>query len=289
MNTALTPPVYMLAVDHRWQWEAWCDEHGVSRDRIAETKTIGAEAFLEARENWPDVRASGALLIDLTYGASGLALARATGAAVGTPAERAGICPLEWTDAFDRAFPGTFVKVLVRHRPDTPPAIRAGQIGRLLELQEWCVSNGRTLVVEVLVTPADGESEETFEREGRPIVLATYIRDAYAAGLTPPYWKIEGVPDRTAMKPIDDAIVERRGTRQLVLGKGATLETVAVWFAAAAAATSAGGFAVGRTVYWGPSTEYLLGQRSRADAVSQIVENYRRVIDLWKRVAGTTS
>jgi 5-dehydro-2-deoxygluconokinase len=285
MNAALTPPVYMLAVDHRWQWEAWCDEHGVSRDRISEIKTIGAEAFLEARENSPDVRASGALLIDLTYGASGLDLARATGAAVGTPAERAGIFPLEWTDAFDRACPGTFVKVLVRHRRDTPPAICAGQIGRLLELQEWCVSNGRTLVVEVLVTPVDGESEETFEREGRPIVLATYIRDAYAAGLTPPYWKIEGVPDRTAMKPIDDAIVERRGTRQLVLGKGATLETVAGWFTAAAAAASAGGFAVGRTVYWGPSTEYLLGQRSRADAVSQSVENYRRVIDLWKRAA----
>ena len=289
MNATLTPPVYMLAVDHRWQWEAWCDEHGVSRDRISEIKTIGTEAFLEARENSPDVRASGALLIDLTYGASGFALARAAGAAVGTPAERAGVFPLEWADVFDRAIPGSFVKVLVRHRRDTPPAIRTGQIGRLLELQEWCVSNGRTLVVEVLVTPVDGEFEETFEREGRPIVLATYIRDAYAAGLTPPYWKIEGVPDRTAMRPIDDAIVERLGTRQLVLGKGATLETVAGWFAAATAAASAGGFAVGRTVYWGPSTEYLLGRRSRADTVSQIVENYRRVIDLWKQAAGTAS
>lgn len=286
MNAVLTPPVYMLAVDHRWQWEAWCDEHAVSRDRIAETKTISAEAFLEARESSPDVRESGALLIDLTYGASGLALAGAAGAAVGTPAERAGIFPLEWADAFDRACPGTFVKVLVKHRRDEPPAIRAGQIGRLLELQEWCVSNRRTLVVEVLVTPADGESEDTFGREGRPTVLAEYIREAYAAGLTPPYWKIEGVPDRTAMKPIDDAIGERPGTRQLVLGKGATLETVAGWFAAATAAASAGGFAVGRTVYWGPSTEYLLGQRSRADAVSQIVENYLTVIELWKQAAG---
>jgi 5-dehydro-2-deoxygluconokinase len=288
MNAALTPPVYMLAVDHRWQWEAWCDEHGVSRDRICEIKTIGAEAFLDARKASPGVRASGALLIDLMYGGAGFDLARATGAAVGTPAERAGIFPLEWADAFDRAFPGTFVKVLVRHRRDTPPATRDGQIERLLELQEWCVSNARPLVVEVLVTPAEGESEETFEREGRPIVLAKYIRDAYAAGLTPPYWKIEGVPDRSAMKPIDDAIVERPGTRQLVLGKGARLETVAQWFAAAAVAASAGGFAVGRTVYWGPATDYLLGQRSRAQAVSQIVENYRSVIDLWKR-AGARS
>ncbi|MCA1563399.1 MAG: DUF2090 domain-containing protein [Acidobacteria bacterium] len=286
MNAALTPPVYMLAVDHRWQWEAWCDEHGISRDRIREVKTIGAEAFVEARESSPDVRASGALLIDLTYGASGFDLVRAAGAAVGTPAERAGIFPLEWTDAFDRAFPGTFVKVLVRHRRDVSPAVRDGQVERLLELQEWCVSNARPLVVEVLVTPVEGESEERFEREGRPLVLAEYIRRAYAAGLTPPYWKIEGVPDGKAMKPIDDAILERAGARQLVLGKGASLETVAGWFAAAADAVSAGGFAVGRTVYWEPATRYLLEKQSRPDAVSHIVENYRTVIDLWTRAAG---
>ena len=26
-------PVFMLAVDHRWQWEEWCDGAGIDRRR----------------------------------------------------------------------------------------------------------------------------------------------------------------------------------------------------------------------------------------------------------------
>jgi 5-dehydro-2-deoxygluconokinase len=282
MVAALTPPVYMLAVDHRWQWEEWCDQHGISRARIPEVKVIGAEAFLAARKSSADVRQSGALLIDLTYGGRGFDLLQGTGAAVGTPAERAGVFPLDWTDVFERALVGTFVKVLVRHRRDQAADIRAGQFARLLQLQEWCASNRRPLVVEVLVTPVD-EPEDTFEREGRPAVLAEYIRAAYAGGLTPAYWKIEGVPDRRAMEPIDGAINERPGPKQLVLGKGAGLEKVEAWFTAAAGAASAGGFAIGRTVYWRAATEFLLGRRSREAAVSEIVETYQTVVDMWKR------
>ena len=37
LNSAL---VYMLAADHRWQWEEWCDARGVPRQRITEAPRI---------------------------------------------------------------------------------------------------------------------------------------------------------------------------------------------------------------------------------------------------------
>ena len=58
----------MLAIDHRWQWEEWCDANQVGRSRISEVKELAAESFLDSRRRSATVRASGALLVDLTYG-----------------------------------------------------------------------------------------------------------------------------------------------------------------------------------------------------------------------------
>ena len=54
----------MLAADHRWQWEEWCDRSGVARSRIPEAKAVAVEGFLRARERSEAVRRHGALLLD---------------------------------------------------------------------------------------------------------------------------------------------------------------------------------------------------------------------------------
>src|SRR5574342_350328 len=90
--------VYMLASDHRWQWEEWCDGASVARDRISEVKNLVVDAFLRARELSDDVRRYGALLLDHKYGGDAVGRARAAGVPVGTPVERAGQFPLEWQD-----------------------------------------------------------------------------------------------------------------------------------------------------------------------------------------------
>jgi myo-inositol catabolism protein IolC len=90
--------IYMLASDHRWQWEEWCDAAGVARPRIAEVKQLIFEAFLAAREQSADVQTNGALLLDSTYGAAAVRAAQSAGIPVGTPVERAGVFPLEWQD-----------------------------------------------------------------------------------------------------------------------------------------------------------------------------------------------
>jgi 5-dehydro-2-deoxygluconokinase len=278
----MTPQVFMLAIDHRWQWEEWCDAERVDRARIPEIKSLAVEAFLAAREQSPEVRRSGALLIDLTYGRAAFDAARAAGVRTGTPAERAGAFPLEWTAPFADALPGDFVKVLVRHRSDVDPAIVATQRRQLLELQAWCAKTETPLVLEVLVAPAKGE-EAGFDVKGRPPLLAAYIRGAYAEGLLPAYWKIEGMPDRASLARIDEAIREREGPRQLILGKGAGMDAVRQWFASAAGAATAAGFAIGRTVYFGAAADWVNGKASRDAAIARIAANYVAVIDLWQQ------
>ncbi|HXG56094.1 MAG TPA: DUF2090 domain-containing protein, partial [Vicinamibacterales bacterium] len=223
-------PVYMFAIDHRWQWEEWCDGNEVDRARIPEIKSLAVEAFLAARDASAPIRRSGALLVDLTYGRHAFDAARSAGAVTGTPAERAGAFPLEWTAPFDVALPGDFVKVLVRHRPDVEVGVVHTQRQQLLELQHWCADHEKTLVLEVLVSPAtnrdpaSGQPQTDFDAQVRPQLLADYIRDAYGMGIVPAYWKIEGMPDRAALAIVDEAIRTVDGPRQLILGKGAGMD-----------------------------------------------------------------
>ena len=273
-------PIFMLAIDHRWQWEEWCDANGVERGRIAAIKSLAAEAFLRARDESESIRRTGALLVDLTYGRDAFDATTAAGAVVGNPAERAGAFPLEWTASFSEALPGRFAKVLVRHRSDVAVEIVEAQYRQLLELQQWCGVNDRPVVLEVLVAPAAGEDKD-FDSGGRPRLLAEYIRGAYGRGVVPAYWKIEGMPDRASFVVVEEAIREVTGPRQLILGKGAGMDQVRQWFASAAGSGSAAGFAIGRTVYFDPAAEWAAGRLPREDAIARVVANYRAVIDAW--------
>jgi 5-dehydro-2-deoxygluconokinase len=279
----LTPNrVYMLAADHRWQWEEWCDARSIPRARITEVKELARCGFVLARDRSERVREHGALLIDEQYGSACVARALEGGVEVGTPAEKAGAFPLEWAgDQFADALTGAFVKVLVRHRTDHPPVVRQQQLGKLLQLQEWCRASSKPLVVEVLV-PRDGEAEAAFDATGRPAMLASFIREAYGRGLTPAFWKIEGT-SRAGAAVVDRASAEWPAGRQLILGKGADQATVAAWFAAARASATAAGFAVGRTVYWEPAADYLLGEIDDAAAVESICETYLALIQAWEK------
>jgi 5-dehydro-2-deoxygluconokinase len=275
--------VYMLAADHRWQWEEWCDARAMSRSRISEVKRLAADGFRLARDRSPVVREFGALLLDTQYSTEVIADALGAGLTVGTPAEKAGAFPLTWsTDPFAAALIGTFVKVLVRFRPDDGEEIREGQWKKLDALQAWCHGAGTPLVIEVLV-PRRQEAEETFEAAGRPAILAGFIDEAYRRGLTPEFWKIEGTPAAEGARTIDRAIAAQPQCRQIILGKAADLATIERWFAAASGSPTAVGFAIGRSVFWEPSTAFLAGASTADESAENICANYLRLVDAWRR------
>jgi myo-inositol catabolism protein IolC len=278
--------IYMLASDHRWQWEDWCDGAGVPRARIAEAKALIFEAFRRARDGSEDVRQCGALLLDSMYGAAAVTSAKAAGIPVGTPVERAGKFPLEWQDEpFHTGLAGnSFAKVLVRYRPEWQEAAKEGQMQKLLELQTWCRRAGMPLLVEVIIM-RNGEDEREFEEHGRPAMLASVIRDAYRRDLVPDLWKIEGTSSATGAAIVDQAIRERPHPKQLILGKGADAGMIEKWFDASAGLPSTAGFAIGRSVFWGPCTGYLQGRLERDGAVEAMASTYLGLVTQWKNRA----
>ena len=271
-------PIFILAGDQRWQWEEWCDAQHVARSRIADVKALIVDAFFAARDRSAAVAQSGALLLDPQYSTPQIARALAAGVQVGTPVERAGSFPLEWAaaDPFTARPPGSFVKVLIKDRTDYAEAVRAGQFAKLLALQAWCRTYDAPLLVEILV-PREGEPEDEFEERQRPAMLAQSIRDAYASGLEPDYWKIEGTTSEAGAALVE-AVIAERGGRQIILGKGAARALIAKWFAAAASSRTLSGFAIGRSVFWKPGTAFLSGTLSAERAVDEMASTYLSLV-----------
>lgn len=273
----------MLAADHRWQWEEFCDARGIPRERIPEVKRLAFDGFLLARERSAAVREFGALLIDEQYSSAVIADAMKAGLAVGTPAEKAGAIPLAWaSQPFAASLTGAFVKVLARHRPDDDPAVQAEQWRKLEALHTWCRAARKPLVLEVLVARTH-ESEDEFEASGRPVILAGFIAEAYRRGLTPEFWKIEGTRSPAGAQIIDAAIAANPECRQIILGKAADLSTIDSWFAACAASVTASGFAIGRSVFWEPSAAFLSGKMASTDAAAAIANTYLALVSAWDR------
>jgi 5-dehydro-2-deoxygluconokinase len=274
--------IFILAGDQRWQWEDWCDAQRVDRSRIAEVKALIVDAFFAARDQSGEVARSGALLLDPQYASPQIARARAAGVQVGAPVERAGAFPLDWAaaDPFAARPPGSFVKVLIKDRTDYAAAVRADQFGKLLSLQSWCRACATPLVIEILV-PRQGENEEEFDDRQRPEMLAHSIRDAYARGLEPDYWKVEATPSDAGAAIIDAAIAERPNGRQIILGKGAEPGLISRWFAAAASSRTLCGFAIGRSVFWKPGTAFLSGAMTAESAVDAMASTYVALVEAY--------
>ncbi len=275
--------VYMLAADHRWQWEEWCAGESIPAQRIAEVKGLIFEACVRARERSPQVRQFGSLLFDLIYAAPYVERARQMGIPVATPAEKAGVFPLQWGfEPFHAGLRGTIAKVLIRHRPEQPAAEQEAQIDKMLAIQAWCREQRMPLLIEIIVMRAH-EPEEAFEAAGRPAILAAAIRHAYSRGLAPDLWKLEGTSSREGARQIDAAIREQPGCAQIILGKGADAATIDRWFDAAASCPSAIGFAVGRSIFWEPGTSYLRGTLDGDAAIEAMCDSYISLVDAWER------
>jgi Uncharacterized protein conserved in bacteria (DUF2090)/Transketolase, thiamine diphosphate binding domain len=108
------------------------------------------------------------------------------------------------------------------------------------------------------------------------------IAELQEASIEPDVWKIEGID-----RPEDCAKVVgtvRRGGRDrvgcIVLGRGEDDTKVRQWLKTAAAVPGFIGFAVGRTSFWEPLTDWKDGRIARDAAVSEIARRYREWVDI---------
>jgi 5-dehydro-2-deoxygluconokinase len=263
--------------------------------KIAAMKQIIYEGLKQALAGGVPKDVAG-ILVDEQFGASILRDAAKQGCVTACPAEKSGQdeFDFEYGEDFGRhieAFRPTFCKVLVRYNPEGDQALNRRQSERLKRLSDYLHSSGTIrFMFELLVPAAPGQldrfggDKKEYDRELRPELMARTIRDLQDAGIEPDVWKIEGIDRPEDCERVVAAV--RRGGRDavgcIVLGRGEDDAKVRQWLKTAAAVNGFIGFAVGRTSFWAPLTDWKDGRIARDAAVSEIARRYREWVDIFE-------
>jgi myo-inositol catabolism protein IolC len=306
MTVGYDKPLYILPFDHRGTFQknmfGWTGTPTAEQTaKIAAMKRVIYDGF-QAAIAGKVPREKAGILVDEQYGADILRDAAQHGYVTACPAEKSGQdeFDFEYGDDFDHhieTFRPTFCKVLVRYNPEGDSAMNRRQVGRLKRLSDYLHSGGPSrFMFELLVpaTPAQlerfGGNKKDYDRKLRPELMVRALIELQDAGVEADVWKIEGIDE-----PEDCARVvaaARRGGRDrvgcIVLGRGEDDTKVRQWLKTAAAVTGFIGFAVGRTSFWGPLSDWKDGKIARDAAVSEIARHYREWVDIFE-AAGAAS
>jgi 5-dehydro-2-deoxygluconokinase len=252
---------------------------GASPGKIGAFKQLCLKAALEVA----DSRAGYGILCDNRLGRTALHAASGSGLWVGRPCEWPGSRPLTLEPELGSDYGGlhewtreNVVKVLCFCHPDDTPEMRAEQEATVKRLWEASRRNRLEFLLEVIpskVAPVDDDT------------TATLIRQFYAAGVYPDWWKLEPMTSRAAWAAAIAAIeAHDRHTRGIVvLGLDAPEADLAASFETAAGFDLVKGFAVGRTIFGEVARAWLGGAITDAEAIADMAGRYERLCGIWNR------
>jgi myo-inositol catabolism protein IolC len=293
-------PLYILAFDHRGSFQKKMfgiqgDPTPQETETISDAKRLIFEGMLEAVSRGVDPNAAG-VLIDEQFGSDIPRRAREHGLNLAMPVEKSGQNEFDFEYGGDfgahiERFDPDFSKVLVRYNPDDDPEMNARQLARLKRLSGWLHERDRKFLFELLVAATDEQlasvdgSADRYDAELRPGLMRQAIEDIQEAGIEPDIWKIEGVDDRGDAAMLAEqtrSLPGHEGVSCVVLGRGASGAKVEHWLEQAAPVQGFVGFAIGRSIWWDPLAAFLAGELPRAEAASQIAENYLRFVRVYE-------
>jgi myo-inositol catabolism protein IolC len=300
MKPPLGKDLFILAFDHRGSIERDLlkltgKPSPVDQERIRSLKAV---IFEGSRIAWERTKTGEvAILVDEGYGSNVIARAREVGIPLAVSVEKSGqaVFDFEYGDAFaehiDKANPD-YVKTLVRYNPADGEEVKATQLARLKLLSDAVEVRPARLLLELLVPPAagvDGTDPIAFAAQERPALVARSIADFQAAGIEADIWKLEGLnTSEDCAQVVQQA---RAGGREsvacIVLGAGASAETVDRWLRAAAPVDGFRGFAIGRSIWWTEIGDYIAGRLDAGSAAARIAENFDRFVTVYTGAAAS--
>ena len=290
--------LYILAFDHRgsFQKKMFGIEGDPDEDQsrtIADAKKVIFEGFKKAIEAGAPKDGAG-ILVDEQFGADIVREADKAGYLFAMPVEASGRndFEFEYGDDFGKHiedFDPAFSKVLVRYNPEGDKEMNTTQLGKLKRLSDWLHENDRKFLFELLVPAEDSQLEsvggdaDRYDKEVRPGLMLTAIKEIQDAGVEPDIWKIEGIDQRADCERIAKQARSdgRDGVVCVVLGRGADNDAVDHWLREGAGVEGYVGFAIGRSIWWDALKGYLDKSLDRDAAADTIAENYRRFIDVY--------
>jgi 5-dehydro-2-deoxygluconokinase len=104
------------------------------------------------------------------------------------------------------------------------------------------------------------------------------------AEIEPDVWKVEGLERREDCEKVM-AAVHREGREKvgcIVLGRAEDDRKIRRWLTTASIVPGFIGFAVGRTSFWEPLTQWRDGRISRDEAVTEIATRYREYVEVFE-------
>jgi 5-dehydro-2-deoxygluconokinase len=268
------PVMRVFAFDHRAQLE---QIEGATPEKIGHFKTLCLEAALAVADGQP----GHGILCDNRLGRDALYRAAGTGLWVGRPVEWPGSRPLMLEPEIGPDFGGLVqwprtqvVKCLCFAHPDDDAETWAAQEATVLRLFHAARRNALEFLLEVIPSKVGPVDDDT---------SAKVIQRFYDLGVFPDWWKLEPFKTGAAWANAVDAI-NRNDPRTrgiVVLGLDAPEAELAASFALAARQPLVKGFAVGRTIFAGPASDWMAGRIDDGEAVSRMTENYTRLCRIW--------
>lgn len=271
------PSLKALAIDHRLQLEDMAGGDAQKLQRIPALKVLAVQAAAQVAAG----RDGFGMLLDDKYGRDALYAASALpNFWVAKPIELPGSRPLQFEFSQDLGsrlveWPVDHcIKVLCFYHPDDAAELREVQIGKLRAAYDAARKVGRELLVEIISSKHGALQDDTAARA---------IKDVYAAGIKPDWWKLETQPGVEAWRQIDAAIEANdpfcRGV--VLLGLDAPLSDLVAGFAAAKTAKSVKGFAVGRTIFGDAARAWLDGRIGDDEAVAEMARRFAGLVAAW--------
>lgn len=280
-------PLYILAFDHRRQLAELAQQAGRPLESIGRLKQLFLEAVegVDAHLRRQGDKGSLGLLADERFAQDVLNAATGRGMWIARPVELPGSRPLVFEQGRSVGSQLTrwpreqIVKCLVHFHPDDPPMLRLEQEAQIRALYEATRESGHELLLELVVPKLPVEAGDALYRA---------MLRLYNIGVYPEWWKLQPQP-REVWRRVDELLARRdpycRGV--VLLGMNAPTEELAEAFREAAASRACRGFAIGRTVFQGPSLRWLQGEIDDAMLVTQVRESFVRLIDAWRNARGT--
>ena len=291
-------PLYLLPFDHRASFSKTLlgivgapSERDVAR--IEGLKEIIYNAFKVAIVSGIP-KEYAAILVDEEYGEVILHDARAHGFVTCLNVEKSGqeIFKFEHEDfkSHINNIKPIFIKALVRYNPEGDKEANTGQREKLKIISDFAHTQGYKFLIEPLVPPTRsqlynmGGNHERYDKEMRPSLTVSMMRELQSDGIEPDVWKIEGMSNETDYARV---VREARSTPQraqvgvIILGRGEDKKNVEMWIKKGKKVEGIIGFAVGRTVFFAPLVKFKNGEISKEGAIEEIAANYRYFYDLF--------
>ena len=266
----------VLAFDHRSQLEELAARHGAAAGRI----TLFKRLIAEGARRGAGKRAGVGVILDGRFGGEVLPSVTGKGWWVARPVELPGSRPLAFEAGNGlalemRTWPAEHVaKCLVSYHPDDDAALRQAQIESLSVLQSASVATGHEFLVEVIPPREMPRNDST---------LVAAMRQIYAAGIRPDWWKLPPCEGADEWLGIAAAIraFDRHCRGVLVLGLEASEAELDRSFRIAAPHAVCRGFAVGRSIFADAAALWFAGAMTDEQVVDDIARRYARLIVRW--------